>query len=37
MNASASSGEKAWRAAVFWFDAAQQPRSVTDGLLERTK
>ena len=29
----ASAGEKAWRAAILWFDQAQQPRYVADGLL----
>ena len=29
----ASAGEKAWRAAILWFDEAQQPRYVADGLL----
>jgi len=29
----ASAGEKAWRAAILWFDESQQPRCVADGLL----
>ena len=33
MNAKSSAGEKAWRAAILWFDEAQQPRYVADGLL----
>lgn len=33
MNAPANPGEKAWRAAILWFDAAQQPRYTADGLL----
>ena len=33
MNTPAGAGEKAWRAAILWFDDQQRPNYVADGLL----